>query len=65
MGYRADITAGSLKVPESRGVADLLLRGADEQGWKDAIVNQNLLQTRNQATAVIHGELGVERERKR
>ena len=26
MRYQADITAGSLKAPESRGVADLLLR---------------------------------------
>ena len=31
MRYHADITAGSLKVPESRVVADLLFRGADDQ----------------------------------
>jgi len=30
MRYHADLTAGSLKVPESRVVADLLLRGVDE-----------------------------------
>ena len=52
MRYHADLTAGSLKVPESRVVADLLLRGVDEQAWKDAIVTQNLLQARNPATAI-------------
>jgi hypothetical protein len=51
MKYRADITAGSLKVPESRVVADLLLRQVDAGGWKDAIVTKNVLQTRSAATA--------------
>lgn len=51
MRYRADITAGALKLQESRIIADLLLRGVDETGWKDAIVKQNVLQTRNPATA--------------
>ena len=49
--YRADITAGSLKVPESRIVADLLLRGVDADGWKDAVVKRNVLKARNTATA--------------
>jgi hypothetical protein len=49
--YKADITAGSLKVPESRLIADLLLRKVDAEGWKDAIVTQNVLQARNPATA--------------
>jgi hypothetical protein len=49
--YRADITAGALKVPESRVIADLLLRKADPDAWKDAIVKQNVLQARNPATA--------------
>jgi hypothetical protein len=52
MRYSADITAGSLKVPESRAVADLLLRGVDGEGWKEAIVKENVLQTRNPATAI-------------
>lgn len=52
MRYRADITAGSLKVPESRVVADLLLRGANEEEWKDAVVRQNVLQARTPATAI-------------
>jgi hypothetical protein len=52
MRYRADITAGALKVPESRIIADLLIRGVDEEGWNDAIIKQNVLQARNPATAI-------------
>jgi hypothetical protein len=51
MRYRADITAGALKVPESRIIAALLLRGLDETGWKEAIYGQNVLQTRSPKTA--------------
>lgn len=51
MRYRADITAGALKVPESRVVADLLLRGVDEEGWRKAIYDENVLQTRSPKTA--------------
>ena len=51
MRYRADITAGSLNLLESRVIADLLLREADEQGWKSTLYDNNLLQTRNPATA--------------
>ena len=40
MRYKADITAGALKLPESRLIADLLLRQVDAEGWKDAIVNE-------------------------
>lgn len=49
--YKADITAGALKVPESRHIADLLLRQVDAEGWKDAIVRRNVLQARSPATA--------------
>lgn len=49
--YRADITAGALKVPESRIIADLLLRDVDAEGWKDALVERNVLQARSPATA--------------
>ena len=52
MRYKADITAGSLKVYESRIIADLLLRGVDTQGWKEAILSDNVLQARTEATAV-------------
>jgi Putative inner membrane protein (DUF1819) len=51
MRYRATITAGALKVSESRIIADLLLREVDDGGWKDAIVHRNVLQTRSPATA--------------
>jgi len=50
--YRADISAGALKVPETRVIADLLLRDVDEEGWKRALLSENVLQTRNPATAV-------------
>src|ERR1039457_6744735 len=51
MRYKAEITAGSLKVRESRLIADLLLNEADADAWRDAIVTRNVLQTRNPATA--------------
>ena len=51
MRYAADITAGALKIPESRLIADLLLRQVDDEGWKDAIVTKNVLQARSPATA--------------
>lgn len=49
--YRADITAGALKLPESRIVADLLLQKLSQGDWHDAIVTRNVLQVRNPATA--------------
>lgn len=52
MRYSADITAGSLKIAESRIIADMLLRGIREQAWREAIIKQNILQARNPATAI-------------
>lgn len=52
MRYRADITAGSLKLPESRAVADLLLRGASEPDWRRAIYEENVLQAKSPRTSV-------------
>jgi hypothetical protein len=49
--YKADITAGALKLPESRLIADLLLRKVGAEGWKDIIVTKNVLQARSPATA--------------
>lgn len=49
--YSADLTAGSLKTRESRILANLLLQEADDQAWDKAIYDENLLQTRNPATA--------------
>jgi Putative inner membrane protein (DUF1819) len=51
MRYRADITAGALKLRESRIIADLLLSNVDAEGWRDAIVTNNILQARNPETA--------------
>jgi hypothetical protein len=39
ISYRADISAGALKVPESRAIAGLLRRGVDEKGWKLALIS--------------------------
>jgi hypothetical protein len=50
--YNAEITAGSLKVSESRAVARLLLAGASESDWKSAIVDQNVLQASRPASAI-------------
>jgi hypothetical protein len=51
MRYKAELTAGSLKMPESRGVADLLLRGVDGSGWREAMFRENVLQIRSPQTA--------------
>ena len=64
MRYKADITAGALKVPESRRIADLMLQSTNETGWKEALYNQNILQTRNPATTrrlvlLLRGRLGL------
>lgn len=52
MRYKADITAGSLKVAESRIIASLLLQGTDKNEWSEAIVQQNVLQAKSAATAL-------------
>ena len=62
--YRADLTAGALKIRESRIIADLLLDDLDESGWRDAIVRHNVLQTRSVKTAqrlalLIRGRLSL------
>lgn len=51
MRYAADITAGSLKLRESRVIADLLLREADKAAWQRTIFEENALQTRQPASA--------------
>jgi len=51
MRYKADITAGALKVPESRIISSLLLRRIDDREWKQLILKENVLQSRNPATA--------------
>ena len=49
--YKADLTAGSLKLPESRIIADLLLRELPAEDWKEAIERSNVLRTKQVATA--------------
>jgi hypothetical protein len=49
--YKGDLTAGALKVAESRLIARLLLCMVDDEGWKEAIVKRSVLQARNPATA--------------
>lgn len=51
MRYKADLTAGALKVAESRIIADLLLRDVDDAGWRKAIYDDNVLQARSPRTA--------------
>ncbi len=49
--YNAEISAGSLMLRESRKVAKLLLVGADEKTWHQAIHVENVLQKKVPATA--------------
>jgi hypothetical protein len=63
MRYSADITAGALKVPESRVIAGLLLREVTDREWRKAIYDENVLQARSPKTAkrlsvLIRGRLG-------
>lgn len=55
--YKADLTAGSLKIPESRIVADLLLRDVSAKEWKNAIYSDNILQTKTYETSRRLGNL--------
>lgn len=52
MRYGANISAGNLKIAESRIIADLLLRGICGDGWRKAIIVENQLQARNIASAI-------------
>jgi hypothetical protein len=49
--YRAEITAGSLKVRESRIIADLLLRQVSGEDWDRELFDNNILQTKSRKTA--------------
>jgi hypothetical protein len=42
--YKATITSASLRLRESRIVADLLLQEVDEEGWRNATIDQNAMQ---------------------
>jgi len=42
--YKANITAGALLVPESRKIADLMLKNISKEEWKHEIEETNILQ---------------------
>ncbi len=48
--YNAEISAGSLLIPESRRIAELLLSQPNSAAWNEAIVRDNILQ-KSPATA--------------
>jgi hypothetical protein len=49
--YLGDLIGGSLMIRESQTIAELLLKKPSKQEWTDAIVNQNILQKRSDASA--------------
>lgn len=55
--YQADLSAGSLMLPESRVVAGLLLQRPDSSAWEQAVRIDNVLQKSSPATAVRQARL--------
>lgn len=55
--YRADITAGSLKVLESRALASVYLSHRQKSQVDDALIVANILKAKNPATAIRLGRL--------
>jgi len=49
--YLGDLIGGSLMIRESQIIAELLLKSPSKEEWSDAIVNQNILQKRSDASA--------------
>ena len=49
--YNAEISAGSLMLPESRRVAKLLLGHPTKEAWLEALKRDNILQKKSPATA--------------
>jgi len=47
MIYTATITSASLRLRESRIVADLLLQGVSTEQWQQAIIHENILQMKS------------------
>lgn len=52
MIYKATISSTSLRVRESRIIADLLLQGLSDQEWTAAVVDQNVLQLGKSVTII-------------
>jgi len=59
--YKANFTKGGLMVPESRLVADLLLRRVDAREWKRCIETENILRAKTVWTA--RSKVGVAKAR--
>jgi len=62
--YKANITAGALLVPESRKIADLMLRGVSGEEWKRVVEEENILQklsvsSSKRVAAFIKARLGM------
>ena len=55
--YHAELSSGSLLIPESRKVAELILQNADEAAWQRFITVDNELQKRSPASARRQGRL--------
>jgi hypothetical protein len=49
--YLGDLIGGSLMIREGQIIAELLLKKPNQAEWADAIVNQNILQKRSDASA--------------
>ena len=54
--YSANLVKSSLKVPESRIIARLLLDQVDAAAWKRSILDENVLQKRSPSTAKTFAE---------
>ena len=55
--FKADIAGGSLKLPESRIVAGLLIDDVSAEDWRRAIEDENVLQKRSPGTAARQASL--------
>ncbi len=55
--YRTTIATSSLKIAESRTIADLLLRGVSAHDWQAEVVERNVLQIQSRETAARLGQL--------
>jgi len=49
--YNGEIVAGSLMVPESRKISELLLKNVSQEEWNQEVSTNNILQKRSPATA--------------
>ncbi|MBG0773464.1 DUF1819 family protein [Oleidesulfovibrio alaskensis] len=49
--YNGEIVAGSLLIPESRVIANLLIEGADDHLFHQKVIIENILQKRSPASA--------------